>query len=166
MTPKQEAFVNEYLIDLNATQAAVRAGYSEKTAYSAGGRLLKDPVIADAIAAARGDRSERTAVTADRVLEEYAALALYDPADIGNADITGPKDIKKLPEHVRRAIVGWSWDRNGNFTLKLSPKTPSLDAIAKHLGMFREQIDVNLKTDLATILAERRKRVAEGRNGQ
>lgn len=162
MTPKQVLFVQEYLVDLNATQAAMRAGYSEKTAYSMGQENLKKPEIAAAIAAAQSERSKRTEVTADRVLQEYAALAFYDPADIAAAAIDEPADIAKLPEHVRRAIVGWKWDKDGNLVLSLSPKTPSLDALGKHLGMFREQIDVNVKTDLAAMIAARRKRVAGG----
>lgn len=163
LSQKRERFVQEYLVDLNATQAAIRAGYSAATAHSQGPRLLDNVEVAAAIRAAQGDRSDRTQVTADRVLQEYASLAFYDPADIGSAGIRRPQDIRKLPEAVRRAIVGWSWDKNGKLTLKLSSKTPALDAIAKHLGMFREQIDVNVNTDLATMIAERRKKVVAQR---
>lgn len=69
MTPKQEAFIREYLIDLNATQAAERAGYSAKTAYSIGQENLNKPEIAAAIQAAMNERAERTQITADYVLE-------------------------------------------------------------------------------------------------
>ena len=69
MTPKQKTFVEEYLIDLNATQAAIRAGYSEATAYSIGQENLKKPEIAKAIQAAMDERSERTEVTQDYVLD-------------------------------------------------------------------------------------------------
>ncbi len=68
MTPKQQRFVDEYLIDLNATQAAIRAGYSEKTARFIGAENLTKPNISAAIAAAVAKRSERTEVTADYVL--------------------------------------------------------------------------------------------------
>ncbi len=68
MTPKQERFVAEYLIDLNATQAAIRAGYSEKTAQVIGSENLSKPMIAAAVAAAQAERSERTEVTQDYVL--------------------------------------------------------------------------------------------------
>lgn len=68
LTPKQQRFVEEYLIDLNATQAAIRAGYSEKTAYAVGHENLKKPEIAKALSAARGERSQRTEITADYVL--------------------------------------------------------------------------------------------------
>ena len=68
LTPKQEAFVSEYLVDLNATQAAIRAGYSEKTAYSIGQENLKKPEVAEAVIAAQAERSERTEITQDYVL--------------------------------------------------------------------------------------------------
>ena len=68
LTPKQEAFVSEYLVDLNATQAAIRAGYSEKTAQMIGSENLSKPMVAAAIAAAQAERSERTEITQDYVL--------------------------------------------------------------------------------------------------
>ena len=68
MTPKQQRFVSEYLIDLNATQAAIRAGYSEKTAYSIGQENLKKPEVAKAVIAAQAERFERTEITQDYVL--------------------------------------------------------------------------------------------------
>lgn len=68
LTPKQQRFVDEYLIDLNATQAAIRAGYSPKTAYSIGDENLKKPEIKKAIEQAQKERSERTLVTQDDVI--------------------------------------------------------------------------------------------------
>lgn len=68
MTPKQQRFVEEYLIDLCATQAAIRAGYSQRTAYSQGQRLLKNVEVHSAIAARTEERSERTQINADMVL--------------------------------------------------------------------------------------------------
>lgn len=69
MTPKQECFVREYLIDLNATQAAIRAGYSAKTAEVQGSRLLSNAKVAGAVQAAMDARSERTEITSDYVLD-------------------------------------------------------------------------------------------------
>ena len=65
LTSKQKAFADEYLVDLNATQAAIRAGYSEATAYSQGQRLLKNVEVAGYIASAQSERSERTQINAD-----------------------------------------------------------------------------------------------------
>lgn len=69
LTPKQQRFVDEYLIDLNATQAAIRAGYSAKTAQQTGSENLLKPVIADAVAKAQAERSERTVVDQDYVIK-------------------------------------------------------------------------------------------------
>ena len=75
MTPKQACFVQEYLIDLNATQAAIRAGYSANGADVQGARLLANARISVAIHEAMAERSKRTEITADRVLSEYARIA-------------------------------------------------------------------------------------------
>lgn len=78
LTAKQAQFVAEYLIDLNATQAATRAGYSAKTAYSQGQRMLKDVDVAASVAAAMAERAARTEITADRVLRELAKIGFSD----------------------------------------------------------------------------------------
>jgi phage terminase small subunit len=86
LNPKQEHFVAEYLIDLNATQAAIRAGYSKKTAKSQGQRLLTNVDIAAAVVRAQGDRTERTNITQDYVLESiFAAMERCKQADSFNA---------------------------------------------------------------------------------
>lgn len=142
LTPKQARFVDEYLIDLNATQAAIRSGYSAKTAGRIGPELLGKTCIQAAISERRQARSGRTEVKQDEVVRELAALGFYDPADIAGAKINGPADIAKLPEATRRAIIGWSWDKHGNFVLKLSPKTVSLELLGRHLGMWKDRIEV------------------------
>jgi len=85
MTPKQERFVEEYLVDLNATQAAIRAGYSEQTARVIGHENLTKPDIQKAITAAREKQQRRVEITADRVLEEYAKIAFFDPRKLFTA---------------------------------------------------------------------------------
>jgi phage terminase small subunit len=83
---KQERFVEEYLIDLNATQAAIRAGYSEKTAHVIGSENLRKPAIAAAVARAQADRTERTNITQDYVLESiFLAMERCKQADSFNA---------------------------------------------------------------------------------
>lgn len=78
LTPKKARFVQEYLVDLNATQAATRTGFSAKTAYSQGQRLLKDVEVAKAIETAMEKRSQRTEITQDRVLRELAKIGFTD----------------------------------------------------------------------------------------
>lgn len=81
LTPKQAAFVREYLIDLNATQAAIRAEYSAKTAQEQGSRLLSNVMVAAAIKKAMADRAERTDITADRVIKEAWSILTADPRE-------------------------------------------------------------------------------------
>lgn len=105
LTPKQERFVQEYLIDLNATQAAIRAGYSAKTAEQQGFQLLQKTSVQKAIAEGRRQREERTAVSADRVLLEAARLALFDPRKLFNDD-GSPKGIHELDDDTAAAVAG------------------------------------------------------------
>ena len=87
MTRKQDRFVKEYLIDLNATQAAIRAGYSPKTANEQGARLLANASVQEAIAKAMAERSKRTGISQDRVIQELARIAFVNPQNVIN-----PKD--------------------------------------------------------------------------
>jgi hypothetical protein len=82
LTPRQARFVEEYLVDLSATQAAIRAGYSKKTAGRIGSQNLAKPDIAVAIDAAKSARAERTAIDADWVLARLRAEADADLADL------------------------------------------------------------------------------------
>lgn len=82
LTPKQQCFVDEYLIDLNATQAAIRAGYSPKTAAVQASRLLANAKVSAAVACAMAERSKRTGITQDRVLMELAKVAFIKLTDI------------------------------------------------------------------------------------
>jgi phage terminase small subunit len=141
VTPRQSAFVREYLIDLNATQAAIRAGYSAKSAEVTASRLLSDAKVAAAVQAGMDKRANKLEISADRVLEEISRMAFYDPATLGISGIHGPADIAKLPEDVRRAIVGWSWDKAGNFTLKLADKLNALDKLGRHLKLFTDKVE-------------------------
>jgi phage terminase small subunit len=82
LTPKQEMFVKEYLVDLNATQAALRAGYSEKTANRIGAENLSKPVIQSRIQELMNKRAEKTEITADAVLQRWWDIATADPNEI------------------------------------------------------------------------------------
>ena len=152
LNPKQQRFVDEYLIDLNATRAAIRAGYSDRTAEQQGSRLLGNAKVAAAVQEGRGRIADKLEVTQERIVAEFARMAFYDPSALGVEGITGPEDIAKLPEDVRRAIVGWSWDKAGNFTLKLADKNAALTNLGRHLGMFKDKLDVQV-TDAAEVLS-------------
>jgi len=82
MTAKQSLFVEEYLADLNATQAAIRAGYSARHASEIGHQLLQKNAVSDAVARALAERSRRTGITQDRILKELARIAFCNPCGV------------------------------------------------------------------------------------
>jgi phage terminase small subunit len=148
MTPQQEAFVREYLIDLNATQAAIRAGYSAKTAGSQGERLLKNVEIAEAIKEAQAKRAERTEITADRVLQEYARIAFYNPGrifrvdenglpqiDMSNADEDDWRVVAEVANETTQVMLGEDQGirKVTKAKVKHQCKLQALNALAKHL---------------------------------
>lgn len=106
LTPKQARFVQEYLVDLNATAAAKRAGYSERTAYSIGQRLLKNVEIQKALQTARAALQERTGITMYYVLTKLKEVADADASDAQDSD------------------------------LRFSNKLRALELLGKHLGVF------------------------------
>jgi phage terminase small subunit len=139
MTPKECRFVREYLIDLNATAAARRAGYSAASARSIGPRLLKRPELRDALAAARRALAERTAVTPERVVAELARVAFAskdDYLDWGPDGVTlRDKALLNSDQCAAIADIG----HNGKTPrLKLYDKLAALDKLARHLDLYGE----------------------------
>lgn len=161
ITPKVDRFVQEYVVDLDGPAAVLRAGFKPTTKASAASKaahLLADPVVAARVGELKAKQAERLAIKADRVLLELARMAYFDPADIGLAKVKKPEDIAKLPEDVRRAIAGWSWDKNGRFTLKLAAKQPALEALGRHLKLFVDRVEVKEVGGFAERLARARSR--------
>lgn len=154
LTPKQQRFVDEYLIDLNATAAAERAGYKDS---NIGRQLIAKNNVAEAIGKRKADRSARTEITQDRVLQEYARLAFFDPRKLFTAD-GAPKNITELDDDTAAAIAGLDvqevYEGAGDNReivgrvkkYKIADKKGALDSVAKHLGMFTDKVD--LKGDL------------------
>lgn len=104
LTPKQAMFVAEYLVDLNATQAAIRAGYSKRTAGQIGEENLRKPEIAEAIQSAQREREERTHITQDQILREVAAIAL---SPLGDELIKTTEKLKAL-ELAGKHLAMWT----------------------------------------------------------
>jgi phage terminase small subunit len=161
LTDKQAAFVNEYVVDLNATQAAKRAGYSTDTARVIGSQLLAKPEIASAIAEAQKARSERTGVTADRVVTELAKIAFADPRKLMSWGPAGAQ-VKASAElsEAEAAVVAEIVEGKDGVRLKLHDKVGALDRLAKHLGMYTERVEHQLAVtspdDLNVVEAARR----------
>lgn len=154
LTPKQAAFVREYLIDLNATQASIRAGYSERTAHSQGPRLLENVGVAAAIKEAMDLRANSVQITAERVLLEVARLAMYDPRKFFNSsgELLG---IHDLDDDTAAALAGMDVTElpeglGSVKKIKLVDKGPNLERLMKHLGLYER--DNEQKTDPLTAL--------------
>jgi len=159
LTPKQAQFVAEYLIDLNATQAAVRAGYSNKTAAEQASRLLINVNVAEAIESAMKAREVRTEITQDRVLQELARIAFFDLRKLyredgslkamheldddaaavlsgvdvvetkGNAEIGGPAGLRHQAEFTKK--------------VKIPDKVAALGLAMRHLGMLKDKTELS-----------------------
>lgn len=149
MTPKQARFVEEYLIDLNATQACIRAGYSAKTADKIGPELLGKTSVAEAIQKAKERRSERTGITQDMVLNELAKLGFSNMQDYMKVGENGDPflDFSNLSRDQAAALTevtvedyvdGRGEDARDvkRVKFKLADKRAALVDIGKHLGMF------------------------------
>jgi phage terminase small subunit len=162
LTPKQAAFVEQYLLDLNATQAAIRAGYSERNGSRIGAELLGKTQVSAVIAAMKAERSERTLVGADRVLREIARVAFLDVGRAFNED-GSLKALSEMDEDTRRSITGIEVseirDNHGitiGYTkkLKLADKLRALELLGRHLGMFDSKVTVDAKGDSLTLLIQ------------
>lgn len=173
LTPKQQRFVEEYVVDLNATQAAIRAGYSARTACEQGARLFANVKVKAAIARLVEERALRTEVSSDWLLKRLAAEAQADVADL--YDEGGQLlPVREWPLIWRQGLVAGiesisekvGEDDEGKpiyamvRKVKLSDRGKRLELIGRHVDVqaFRERLDVNVKQDLATMLAERRRR--------
>ena len=148
LAPKHARFVAEYVVDLNATQAAIRAGYSPKTATVQGPRLLRNARILSAISEKAQRVLEKADVTVDRVVQELALLGFADMRNYLRFDPNGSVylDWTHMPEHATRVIQEIVQDEYvegkgedarlvKRTKFKLYPKTPALDLLAKYLGM-------------------------------
>ena len=148
LTRKQTRFVEEYLVDLNATQASIRSGYSAKNADKIGPELLGKTRVAQAVAKAMQTRSERTKITTDRVLQEFSRIGLSDMRDFlsWGPDGVKVKDSGELTEDQARAVAEVSetrGDKGGAIKLKLHDKQAALVNCARHLGMFVDRVDLS-----------------------
>lgn len=175
LTAKQQLFVKEYLVDLNATQAAIRAGYSAKTAEVIGHENLRKPKIAEAIEKAMDKRSERTEITADRVLQELAKIGFANISDylrVNTAErVVDYKEVEddegnitRTPvfgmvqsvevfdtddvDRVKLDAVAEIKETKEGISLKLHDKVSALEKMGRHLGMFKDSVKVELTKKL------------------
>lgn len=145
MTKKQKRFIEEYLIDLNATQAAIRAGYSPDTAKSIGSENLTKPDIQARIAKAMAERSRRTGINADRVVMELAKIAFVNASDVIDAETAtlkpdaAPEDTAAIQSVKVKTFGEDGLERE----IKMADKLKALELLGKHLGMFKDKVELS-----------------------
>lgn len=148
MTKKQKRFVEEYLIDLNATQAAIRAGYTVGNAQRAseiGYELLQKTPVQEAVSKAMAERSRRTGINQDRILRELAKIAFVNPANVINAeDATLRKDTKEDDLAAVLSVKVKTFGEDGvEREIKMADKIKALELLGKHLGMYQNNVNLN-----------------------
>ena len=156
MTKKQKRFVEEYLVDLNATQAAIRAGYKAGSAQRAseiGSELLQKTPVSDAIAKAMAERSKRTGISQDRVIQELARIAFVNPQNVINPKDASVKanateDDLACIQSVKVKTTNGSKGKSIEREVRLNDKMKALELLGKHLGMFKDKLELDTDMDL------------------
>lgn len=170
LTPKQERFVDEYLKDLNATQAAIRAGYSPKNADNIASELLGKTHVYEAISRKRRAMEEECGITRSRVIQEMARLAFFNSKNFFDKD-GNPIPINQLSDDAAAAINGLDVVSIGNNEIglgqvlkyKIPDKNKALENLSKILGYLDR--DRQKEQDSATLLAQAMAQFASKING-
>lgn len=148
LTNKQQRFCDEYLVDLNATQAAIRAGYSVDSAKEIACENLTKPNIQTAIALKMAERSKRTGINQDRVVMELAKIGFVKFTDIidseGNIREDANADDLSCIESVKIKRSENEFGNSFETEVKIASKLKALELLGKHLGMWNDKIDVNV----------------------
>ena len=147
MTDRDKRFAEEYIIDLNASAAAIRAGYSPKTAKDAAAWIREEnpqkPQVKAMVERLMAERSRRTGITADRVLTEIAKIAFVNAGDL--IDFESGK-VRQDARRVDKAAIQSITSKTGKIEeheVKLMDKTRALELLGKHLGMFTDNVKVD-----------------------
>lgn len=144
LTAKQKRFCDEYMIDLNATQAAIRAGYSPASAKEIGSENLTKPDIASRINKAMAERSRRTGVNADRVVRELAKIAFINPTDLIDAETATIKPMAAVEDTAAiQSIKVKRFDDGIEREVKAADKLKALELLGRHIGMFKDRVEIS-----------------------
>lgn len=155
LTKKQLMFSKEYLISMNSTESAIKAGFSKHTASSQGSRLLKNVKVRAYVDEQLLQRASKLDITPNRILEELGHIAFFDISNIFNGYTL--KEIDQLPENVRRAInsvkvreeKGQAGEVMAELTeFKTNDKLKALEMLGKHLGMFIEKKEISMTGEI------------------
>lgn len=147
LNPKQARFVEEYLLDLNAKQAAIRSGYAVGSAEVTGSKLLSNAKVRARVDEAMAARSVRTGVNQDRIVRELARIAFANAPDVINAEDATVKsdaaaDDTAVIASVRVKIIPGKNGDGIEREIKLHDKTKAIELLGKHLGMFVDRVAV------------------------
>ena len=149
LSEQRQRFVDEYLIDLNGTQAAIRAGYSAKTAQEQSSRLLSNVMVQQAIAERMAERSRRTGVNQDRVVLELAKIAFVNIGDL--IDLDNGSVLPNAKSDDLACIESFKYKESDNEyggsverEVKVGSKLKALELLGKQLGMWNDKVDVNV----------------------
>lgn len=161
LTAKQQRFVEEYLVDLNATQAAIRAGYSKASAEVIGHENLRKPGVRAEIDARRAKLTEAAEVSAERVMREVALIALADPRSVMT---WGPKGVTLIDSKTltrdQAAIVAEVAQTKDGIRLKTHSKLDALEKLIRHMGLNApEKVEHSGKLEIEDLSATERARL-------
>lgn len=167
LTPKQQKFVDEYMIDLNATKAAIRAGYSAKRASEIGYQLLRKTTVAAAISARQKKLADKTEITAEKIINELAKIAFADMRNYATWGGRGVslKESKDLTPDQTAAVSELSetiTENGGSTRFKLHDKKGALELLGKHLGMFKDRVELEVVGGIAEQLKAAREARTDG----
>lgn len=156
LTEKQKRFVEEYLIDLNATQAAIRAGYSTDSARQIGTENLSKPSIRAYIDREMAERSRRTGISQDRVIRELARLAFVNANDVIDIDEATLKsgaseDDTAAIASVKVKTIPTKEGEGVEREIRLTDKLKALELLGKHLGMFKDKLEIEGKVPVQIV---------------
>lgn len=153
LNPQQERFAQEYAVDLNATRAAIRAGYSADCAHVQGSRLLSDDKVSERVDELKNKIAKRLDVTTERIVREYEKIAFTNLEDVVEW-ITGDPELRKsgeieTPAHGAISEITRTETLTGNVTIKvkLHDKRGALDSLARYKGMFKDSLELSGKVD-------------------
>jgi len=142
---RKEIFCLEYIIDFNATRAAIASGYSKKTARSQGNRLLTNVDIQRRLAELIKKRSSKVELTAENVLIELSRLAFSNPKDFvkkGDEDFVIFKNIDDIPDELAAAIESIKYDKDKGIEFKFHNKEKALELCLRHLGLLSDNLNL------------------------
>jgi phage terminase small subunit len=166
LSPQELVFIEEYLVDMNPREAAVRAGFKPGQARKHANALLEKQHVQEAIEAAVTARIRRLHLSQDRVLEEYARLAFSNIGDYvdwnaGHITVRAKNEIT-LDKRAAIQEITETTNREGTqIKLKLYDKKQALDAIAKHMGMFNEKLTIEMQESISDTITKGRQRIIE-----